>query len=91
MGLGNGLGSGINLTLASDLAPRKSPAPFLGAFRFTTDACGAAAPLVMSGIIGLATISIAAVSLGTLGLVGVWMMLRWVPRYIPRAAKARLP
>lgn len=89
MGLGNGLGSGINLTLASDLAPRKSPAPFLGAFRFTTDACGAAAPLVVSGIIGVATISAAAIALGTLGLVGVWMMLRWVPRYIPGAVKPR--
>ena len=91
MGFGNGLGSGINLTLASDLAPRKSPAPFLGAFRFTTDACGAAAPLMMSGIIGVATISVAAIALGALGLVGVVMMLRWVPRYIPRVTKARLP
>ena len=83
MGFGNGLGSGINLTLASDLAPRATPAPFLGAFRFTTDACGAAAPLIVSGIIGLATISAAALTLGALGFVGVAMMLRWVPRYIP--------
>jgi MFS family permease len=91
MGFGNGLGSGINLTLASDLAPRKSPAPFLGAFRFTTDACGAAAPLIMSSIIGVATISVAAIALGAVGLVGVLMMLRWVPRYIPRVVTARLP
>ncbi len=90
MGFGNGLGSGINLTLASDLAPLKKPAPFLGAFRFTTDAWGAAAPLVVSGIIGVASISAAAVALGVGGFVGVSMMLRWVPRYIP-AANARRP
>jgi len=87
MGLGNGLGSGINLTLASDLAPRSNPAPFLGAFRFTTDACGAAAPLLVSGLIAVASISVAAIGLGALGLVGVGMMLRWVPRYIPAAAR----
>jgi MFS family permease len=87
MGLGNGLGSGINLTLASDLAPRKNPAPFLGAFRFITDACGAAAPLLVSGLIAVASISVAAIGLGALGLVGVGMMVRWVPRYIPTAAR----
>jgi MFS family permease len=85
MGFGNGLGSGINLTLASDLAPPKNPAPFLGAFRFMTDAFGAAAPLMVSGVIGLATISAAAATLGVLGFVGVGMMLRWVPRYISRS------
>jgi MFS family permease len=83
MGVGNGLGAGINLTLASDLAPKGKPAPFLGAFRFTTDAGAATAPLVLSGLIGVASISIAAGSLGVLGLIGVAMMLRWVPRLVP--------
>lgn len=89
MGLGNGLGSGINLTLASDLAPRRNPAPFLGAFRFTTDAGGASAPLIVSGTIGLASVSAAAIVLSVLGFIGVAMMLRWVPKYVPSVAHPR--
>jgi hypothetical protein len=40
---------------------------------------------MVSGVIGLATISAAAATLGVLGFVGVGMMLRWVPRYISRS------
>ena len=80
--LGNSLGSGIMLTLGSDLAPKNNPAPFLGAFRFTIDAGSGVAPLLVSGVTAVASISIAAGGLGVLGLVGVFMMWRFIPRYI---------
>ncbi|ROP64592.1 MFS transporter [Curtobacterium sp. ZW137] len=84
MSLANGVGSGILMTLGADLAPRDDPAPFLGAWRFTGDFGQAAAPLVISGITAVASISIASGVMGVLGLVGAGVLIRYVPRYLPR-------
>ena len=35
--LSNGIGSGINMTISSDLAPRRAASEFLGLWRFVTD------------------------------------------------------
>jgi hypothetical protein len=85
--LGNGLGSGIILTISSDLAPRSNPAPFLGAWRFATDAGGGLAPLGLAAITALASLSIAAGALGVLGLFGTFLFARYVPRLIPQGGK----
>jgi MFS family permease len=84
MSLANGVGSGILMTLGADLAPRGNPAPFLGAWRFTGDLGQAAAPLLISGITAVATIAVASGVMGVLGLVGAGVLLRYVPRYLPR-------
>ncbi|NNC11111.1 MFS transporter [Planctomonas sp. JC2975] len=84
MAVTNGVGSGILMTLGADLAPRKDPAPFLGAWRFTNDAGQAGAPLLVSGITALFSLGVASVSMGVLGLIGAGMLLRFAPRYIPK-------
>ncbi|WIB61176.1 MFS transporter [Curtobacterium sp. MCLR17_007] len=84
MSLANGVGSGILMTLGADLAPRGNPAPFLGAWRFTGDFGQAAAPLLISGITAVASIAIASGVMGVLGLIGAGVLLRYVPRYLPR-------
>ena len=85
LGVGNGLSSGILLTLGADVAPKADPAPFLGSWRTLTDAGGAAAPLLVSGIAALASLSVATGIMGAIGLVGAFAFVRWVPRYVPRA------
>ncbi|TQL48581.1 MFS transporter [Homoserinimonas aerilata] len=85
LSLANGIGSGILMTLGADLADKRNPAPFLGAWRFTTSIGGAAAPLAISGITAVATLSLAAGAMGVLGLVGAGMLLRYIPRFVPRA------
>lgn len=80
MALGNGLGSGILMTLGADLADPRSPAQFLGAWRLTTDAGGAIAPLLISLLISVASISWAALGLVATCAVGAGMLLRWLPR-----------
>ncbi|MGM1029576.1 MAG: MFS transporter [Actinomycetota bacterium] len=80
LALGNGLGSGILMTLGADLADRRNPAPFLGAWRLTTDLGGAAAPLLISLLVSVASIAWAAGGLTALCLVGAGMLLRWLPR-----------
>ncbi|QZY53257.1 MFS transporter [Leucobacter tenebrionis] len=83
IGIGNGLSSGILLTLGADLAPRDNPAPYLAAWRTFTDFGGAAAPLAISAI-AAASLPLASAVTGVLAVLGAAGFARWIPRYIPR-------
>src|SRR5690606_23714356 len=83
LALGNGLSSGILLTLGADLARQENPAPFLGAWRTLTDAGGAITPLAVAGIIAAASIAWASGAVAVLGLIGAGMFARWLPKYVP--------
>lgn len=85
LGVGNGLSSGILLTLGADVAPKSDPAPFLGSWRTLTDAGGAISPLLVWAIAAVSTLSIATGAIGAIGLLGAVAFVRWVPRFIPRA------
>ncbi|MFP3464897.1 MFS transporter [Leifsonia sp. SIMBA_070] len=84
LAVANGVGAGIVMTLGADLAPKDRPAPFLGAWRFSADAGQAAAPLFVSLLTALVSISFASGVMGILGLVGAGMLARYIPRYVPR-------
>ncbi len=84
IGLGNGLSSGINLTLGADLAPRHDPAPYLAAWRTLTDFGGAVAPLAISGL-AVVSLPVASAAAGVLAMLGAAGFARWIPRYIPRS------
>jgi MFS family permease len=84
MSVANGIGSGILMTLGADLADQRNPAPFLGAWRFTGDAGNAAAPLALSVLTAILSIAAASGVMGVLGLVGAGILLRYVPRFVPR-------
>ena len=84
LGVGNGLSSGILLTLGADVAPRDDPAPFLGSWRTLTDGGGAMAPLIVSAVTALWSLSLASGVVGLIGLVGAGAFIRWVPRFVPR-------
>ncbi|WP_449280996.1 MFS transporter [Leucobacter sp.] len=88
IGVGNGLSSGILLTLGADLAPRDDPAPYLAAWRTLTDLGGAVAPLAVSAI-AAASLPLAAAATGVLAVLGSAGFARWIPRYIPRARGGR--
>jgi MFS family permease len=91
LSVANGLGSGILMTLGADLADPSNPAPFLGAWRFTGGLGGASAPLVIAGVTAVASISLAAGVIGALGFVGVGVLARYVPRYVPRNPRQGRP
>lgn len=78
----NGLGAGILMTLAADLADRRNPAPFLGAWRFTTDLGGAGAPILVTAITSLLSLSVGVGVLGVVGLVGATILRVFIPRYV---------
>lgn len=78
-GLGNGLGSGINMTLGTDFAPIRQRGHFLGIWRMISDAGAFTGPTLISSI--AATIGLGS-SLGisaTLGFIGLFVMARFVP------------
>jgi len=91
LSVANGIGSGILMTLGSDLAPLDHPAPFLGAFRFTGDAGSAAAPLAVSALTGAVTIAFAGGAMGVVGLLGAALLARYIPRYVPHTAHRPKP
>ncbi|WP_066040241.1 MFS transporter [Herbiconiux solani] len=88
MGVANGVGSGIIMTLSADLAPKRDPAPFLGAFRFTADAGAALAPLAVSAIVAVASLSLATGIVGVVGIAGAGILARNIPRYVPHRKAA---
>jgi MFS family permease len=85
----NGIGSGILMTLGADLADKRNPAPFLGAWRFTGDFGSAVAPLAVAGITGVISIAVASGVMGVLGLVGAGVLWRYLPRYVPRRPRGQ--
>lgn len=88
LGVGNGLSSGILLTLGADVAPQDDPASFLGSWRTLTDAGGAVAPLLFSALSAAFSLSVATGAIGVAGLLGAAAFVRWVPRFVPRSRAA---
>src|SRR5699024_7094853 len=80
LAMANGVSSGIVMTLASDLAPLRQPAQFLGAFRFISGLGFAAAPLVLSGLTAAASLAGASLAMGGVGILGIAMMAYYVPK-----------
>ena len=84
MGVGNGLGSGIVMTLGADAAPRVGRAPFLGVWRLLSLVGHNGASLVVAVVAAATTIGVASVVMGLLTLGGGAWLVRWVPAYDPR-------
>ena len=83
VGIGNGLSSGILMTLGADLAPVADPAPFLGSWRMLSDAGAAGAPLLIAGVTALVSLPVATLVIGVIGLFGAAGFAVYVPRYLP--------
>ncbi len=80
LGLGNGISSGIVLTLGADASPRFGRAQFLAGWRLIVDTGQTLGPLIISGVTFLGGLSAAAVAVGALGCLGGFWLARWVPR-----------
>ncbi|MDI9890108.1 MFS transporter [Microbacterium sp. IEGM 1404] len=84
LGVGNGLSSGILLTLGADIAPTTDPAAFLGSWRTLTDGGGAVAPVLISALTAAVSLPVAVAAMGVIAVLGAAGFVRWVPRYVPR-------
>lgn len=80
IGLGNGLGSGIVMTLSGDVAPRVGRPSFLAVFRTLADAGAATGPVVLSGVTAVAGLTTAVLTAAGFGFGASAAFARWVPR-----------
>ena len=85
MAVGNGLGSGIVMTLGADTAPEQDRAQYLGGFRLAGDLGGSGTPLLLSGLTFLAPLAVACVMAGTVCLLGAG----WVAHRVGRIDRRR--
>jgi MFS family permease len=85
IGFGNGLGSGIVMTLGADFSPVMGRAQFLGAWRVCGDLGTAGGPLIVTAATALASLAAASITMGALGGVGVALMLFLMPETLRRA------
>lgn len=85
MGFGNGIGSGVLMTLGADVAPPETRSQFLGVWRLCSDSGTATGPLVVSAVAGLGSLAAGIGTMGGVGVAAALALIRWVPRYSPFA------
>jgi MFS family permease len=89
MGLGNGISSGVVLTLGADASPSQDRAQFLAGWRVCSDLGNTAGPLVISAVSAFASLAAAAVAMGLITWTGSAWLIKWVPAYAPRRHRVR--
>lgn len=77
MGIGNGLGSGVNMTIGADLSPARGRPTFLGVWAIFNNAGKFVGPLFASGTIAVAGLTATAGATAVLGGFGAVWMLAW--------------
>lgn len=81
LGLGNGLGSGIIMTVGADVAPAEGRAAFLGVWRLFQDTGDALGPLVITAGAVLGSLAAGVWAAAAFGLLSSAALARWVPGY----------
>lgn len=90
LGLGNGLGSGIIMTVGADVAPAEGRSAFLGVWRLFQDTGDAFGPLVISAGAALGSLAAGVWVAASFGWLSSAALARWVPRFSVHAnAKTR--
>ena len=79
IGLGNGFGSGINMTLGTDLAPTAAVSMFLGAWRLFGDIGAAAGPAIVGALTAVGGLTHSLSVTAAIGGGGLLIMMFLVP------------
>lgn len=91
MGFGNGIGSGIVMTLAADTSPAVGRLTFLGLWRELSDAGAGIGPVILSVVTGLAGLGAGIVVSGGVGFAAAAALWRWIPRSARHVGAPREP
>ncbi|MCQ1952465.1 MFS transporter [Arthrobacter sp. zg-Y238] len=79
IGFGNGIGSGIVMTLGADFSPSPGRPQFLGIWRLLADVGTMGGPGILSGVTALVSLSAGIGATAVLGLLGAVVLWIWVP------------
>jgi MFS family permease len=80
MGLGNGIGSGIVMTLGADSSPSVGRPTFLGIWRELADAGSGIGPVILSVVTAISSLGIGIVVSGVVGFAAAATLWKWIPR-----------
>ncbi len=79
IGVGNGIGSGLIMTLGADFAPRHGRAYFLAVWRFLSDLGGSCGPALLSALVATASLAGGIAVTGLLSLLAATLLGIWIP------------
>ena len=80
IGFGNGIGSGMVMTLGADYSPVAGRAHFLGLWRLMSDIGSTAGPGMLSAVTALVSLAAGIACTGILGLAAAGVLWYWIPR-----------
>ncbi|MBD7995598.1 MFS transporter [Arthrobacter sp. Sa2CUA1] len=83
IGFGNGIGSGIVMTLGADFSPQPGRPQFLGIWRLLSDIGTLGGPGLLAGITAVLSLSAGIGATALLGVAGAAVLWRWVPKGRP--------
>lgn len=78
IGVGNGWGSGLLMTLGSDVSPAEGRHVFLGLWMMLQDVGGLVGPAIIS-VGALAALPVGIVAVGAIGIGATGLLARWIP------------
>ena len=81
LGLANGVGSGLVMTIGADVAPPAVRPRFLGVWRLCQDTGGAAGPLVVAGGAALGSLAGGVYAMALIALASAGGLARWTPQW----------
>jgi MFS family permease len=90
MSFGNGIGSGIVMTLGADVAPPDNRRRFLSMWRLMSDTGNALGPVIVSAVAGVWALAAGIVAVAGVGLLAAGGLALWAPRYSPFATRAMM-
>jgi len=79
LGLGNGISSGLVMTLAADAAPANARPQFLGLWRLLGDTGACSGPFILSGLTAALSLGAGIACIGLTGLAAAAVFWRWLP------------
>lgn len=80
IGFGNGISSGLVMTLGADFSPDRGRGQFLGLWRFMADAGSTGGPVLLSGVTALASLGPGISATGILGFAAAAVFAVVIPR-----------
>ncbi|WP_142063957.1 MFS transporter [Pseudarthrobacter sp. B4EP4b] len=80
IGFGNGISSGLVMTLGADFSPDRGRGQFLGLWRFMADAGSTGGPVLLSGVTALASLGAGISATGILGFAAAAVFAVVIPR-----------
>jgi MFS family permease len=80
IGFGNGIGSGMVMTLGADHSPRLGRAHFLGVWRLMSDIGSSCGPALLSFLAATLSLGVGIAATGLIALAAAAQLAYWIPR-----------